>query len=234
MPNISLIFDSFGKALGQWDDPRFRSVLLRGIAITIVVLIASAYAMTQALLWMIGDTIWVPFFGEVTWLATAISTAAIGSVLAASVFLMTPVAAFIVGFLLDDVAEAVEHKHYPHLPVVEAMPLSDALKSGASFALVFIGANILAFFLAFIFTPLIFPIVNGYLLSREYMQLVAMRRMPMRDAEAFRRAHRGTTWLAGIFMAVPLSIPIVNLLIPIFGAATFTHLFHQLESRPNG
>lgn len=230
MPNIPLIFDSFAKALGQWDDPRFRGILVRGLAIAVVVLIVSAYAMAQGILWMIGDTIWIPLFGEVTWLATALSTAAIGSIMAASVFLMTPIAAFIIGFLLDDVAEAVESKHYHHLPQVESMPLAEALKSGLSFAFVFIGMNIVAFFLAFIFTPLIFPVVNGYLLSREYMQLVAQRRMPVQEAEAFRRAHRGTTWFAGICMAVPLSIPIVNLVIPIFGAATFTHLFHRLKS----
>lgn len=29
-------------------------------------------------------------------------------------------------------------------------------------------------------------------------------------------------------MAMPLSIPLVNLLIPILGAATFTHIFHAL------
>ncbi len=29
-------------------------------------------------------------------------------------------------------------------------------------------------------------------------------------------------------MAVPLTIPLVNLTVPILGAATFTHLFHRL------
>jgi CysZ protein len=29
-------------------------------------------------------------------------------------------------------------------------------------------------------------------------------------------------------MAVPLSIPLINLLIPVLGAATFTHLYHRL------
>ena len=34
-------------------------------------------------------------------------------------------------------------------------------------------------------------------------------------------------------MALPLTIPVVNLLIPVLGAATFTHLFHRLEG-PSG
>ena len=30
---------------------------------------------------------------------------------------------------------------------------------------------------------------------------------------------------------MPLSIPLVNLVIPILGAATFTHIFHKLQAR---
>jgi CysZ protein len=29
-------------------------------------------------------------------------------------------------------------------------------------------------------------------------------------------------------MAAPLSIPLINLVIPVLGVATFTHLFHRL------
>jgi hypothetical protein len=32
-------------------------------------------------------------------------------------------------------------------------------------------------------------------------------------------------------MALPLTVPILNLLVPILGAATFTHIFHGLERR---
>ncbi len=37
--------------------------------------------------------------------------------------------------------------------------------------------------------------------------------------------------LPGCLMAVPLSVPLVNLLIPILGAASFTHMFHRLAGR---
>jgi CysZ protein len=29
-------------------------------------------------------------------------------------------------------------------------------------------------------------------------------------------------------MAAPLSVPIVNLVIPVLGVATFTHIYHRL------
>jgi uncharacterized protein involved in cysteine biosynthesis len=41
----------------------------------------------------------------------------------------------------------------------------------------------------------------------------------------------GKVWLAGILMAAPLSIPLVNLVIPVLGVATFTHLFHRLAGK---
>ena len=44
----------------------------------------------------------------------------------------------------------------------------------------------------------------------------------------FLRAHGGRLWLAGALMAVPLTIPLVNLLVPVLGAATFTHLVNRL------
>jgi uncharacterized protein involved in cysteine biosynthesis len=31
-------------------------------------------------------------------------------------------------------------------------------------------------------------------------------------------------------MALPLAIPLVNLLVPVLGAATFTHLYHRLSA----
>ena len=39
-----------------------------------------------------------------------------------------------------------------------------------------------------------------------------------------------TVWAAGILMALPLSIPLMNLVVPILGVATFTHIFHQLRA----
>ena len=78
------------------------------------------------------------------------------------------------------------------------------------------------------FAPLMFWAVNGYLLGREYFQTVAARRMTRAEAKALRKAHRGKIWLAGTLMAAPLSLPFVNLVIPVLGVATFTHLFHRI------
>jgi uncharacterized protein involved in cysteine biosynthesis len=54
--------------------------------------------------------------------------------------------------------------------------------------------------------------------------------MPKTEVAAMRRRNRGKLWLAGTLMAAPLSIPVVNLLVPVLGVATFTHIFHRLAS----
>ena len=76
--------------------------------------------------------------------------------------------------------------------------------------------------------PFVFWLVNGFLLGREYFQLVAVRRMPVAEAAALRRRHAGRLWLAGVLMAVPLSVPVLNLVVPIVEVAVFTHQFHRL------
>jgi len=153
--------------------------------------------------------------------------------IALSVFLMVPVAALFSGLFLEDVADAVEERHYPALPAVKRMGIYQSLIGSVNFFGVLIAVNAVALVLyAFVgpFAPLMFWAVNGYLLGREYFQTVAYRRMDHRAAQALRRAWRGRIWLAGTLMAAPLSLPFVNLLIPVLGVATFTHLFHRIRA----
>ena len=81
------------------------------------------------------------------------------------------------------------------------------------------------------FIPVVFWAVNGWLLGREYFTLVATRRIGRERAKALRAQNSGRIWLAGILMAAPLSVPLVNLVIPVLGVATFTHLFHRMAAR---
>ena len=227
-----MILTAFGAALSQLPDPRFRSVLWRGIGLTIALLVG----FYLLLLWLIGlfasDPVTLPFFGEVTWIDNALGWGSLGLVLVLSVFLMVPVASAITSVFLDEVADAVEEQHYPHLPVVRDAGFIDGLIDSAGFLGLLIAANLGAIILYLIFpfaAPLIFYGLNGYLLGREYFQLAATRRLGRAGARTMWKAHRGTIWIAGCLMAVPLSFPVINLIIPILGAATFTHLYHALN-----
>ena len=82
--------------------------------------------------------------------------------------------------------------------------------------------------------PFIFWVANGYLLGREYFQVAAMRRMSRSDATRLFQRHCGAICFSGILIAIPLSIPLVGLFIPVLGAATFTHQFERLQALPSG
>ncbi len=229
-----MIFACALKAVGQIGDPRFRKVLLLGIGLTLALLVA----LYTGVLWLVqmafGDSTALPLIGEVTWVGDLVSGASLLLMIVLSAFLMVPVASAITSMFLDEVAGAVEDRHYPDLPPARSVPFGEALRDTVNFLGVIIGANTLAliFYLIFApFAPLIFVALNGYLLGMEYFQLAAMRRIGRAGATELRRKHRITIWMAGILMALPLSVPILNLIVPILGAATFTHLYHAIRSR---
>jgi CysZ protein len=150
-----------------------------------------------------------------------------------SVFLMVPVASAFTGFFLEDVADAVEDRHYPGLPAATPLSLAAGLRQSVNFLGLVVLVNVLALFLyPFVGPgiPLLFWAVNGFLLGREYFSLVALRRLPATEVKAMRRRHRWTLWVAGTLMAAPLSVPILNLVVPVLGVATFTHIYHQLAA----
>lgn len=228
-----MIFDAFGKALGQIDDRRFRKVLLIGVALTLILLAAATACLLLIIQWLVGDTVSFWFIGEVQWLDDLLSWGGLALMVVLSVFLMVPVASAITSMFLDDVAQAVEDKHYTHLPKIKGISIGEGLKDSVNFLGILIFANLLALVLYALFTPLapfIFWALNGYLLGMEYFQLAAMRRLGRVEARKMRRKHRMTVWAAGTLMAMPLSVPLINLVIPILGAATFTHIFHRLNA----
>lgn len=227
-----IILNAFFAALGQLGDARFRSVLMRGVGLTIVLLVVACAVAIWGINALAGQEISLPFFGDVPWLNDVLNYSGIFLVLILPVFLMVPVASAITSMFLDEVAQAVEDRHYPNLPPVPSVPIWDALLDSLGFLGVLIVANVLALVLYALFTPLapfIFWGMNGFLLGREYFTLAAMRRIGRDGARALRARHAGTIWVAGTLMAIPLSVPLVNLFIPIIGAATFTHIFHGLS-----
>ncbi len=227
-----MILQAFVKSLGQVSDRRFLMVLGLGVGLTLALLIGFYAGFVTLVGWFVPDSFTLPWIGEITWADAAISWAAIPLFLLLSVFLMVPVASAFMGIFLEQVADAVEDVHYPGLPQARSVGILEGIGDAARFLGVVIGVNLVALVAYLLFAPiapLLFWAVNGFLLGREYGQLVALRRTDAAGARAFRRRNSGTLFVAGVLMAVPLTIPVVNLLVPILGAATFTHLYHMLN-----
>lgn len=227
---MSLISDIL-RAVAQMADPRFLRVLLWALALTVGALALVFWAVVGGLGWLLPDTVTLPWIGEVGFLDNLLSWAAIGLMVALSVVLMVPTAAAVVGFFLDNVADAVEARHYPGLPPVKEQPLTTQAADSVRFLALVLAVNAAALIVYLTVAPLapfIFWIVNGFLLGREYFQLVAIRRLPPEEVMTLRSRHGARIWLAGTAMAIPMSVPILNLLIPILGVAVFTHQFHRI------
>ena len=153
-----MILPSFFAALGQMGDPRFRHVLIKGVGLTIALLIIVTTSFVLLINYITGESAFFQFLGSVRWISDLISWGSFFLISFLSIFLMVPVASAITSLFLDEVAQAVEDKHYPHLPQVH-VPFGEAMRDTVNFLGVLIGANFLALFLYVLFSfaaPLIF------------------------------------------------------------------------------
>jgi CysZ protein len=232
-----MILSDFLKSVAQFDDPKFRRVLWRGMGLTIALLIAACLLVNFGINQLLSSAWAANMIGDQSWLGALINVGGVLFTIALSIWLMVPVTSAIIALFLDEVAQAVEARHYPHLPKQTATKLQDQILVGIRFLGILLLANIGALILSMIVPPLapfVFWATNGYLMGREYFQMAAMRRMPRAQAQELFQRHPGSIWTAGILIAIPMSIPLVGLFIPILGAATFTHQFERLRALPSG
>ena len=226
-----MLFDALRKALGQLPDPRFRAVLWRALGFTFLL-----YVLAGCLAWWgvgaLAD--WVERWAEGGWLDdVAAVLLGLGAAVAA-LFLVVPVAALFVGFFLDDVAEAVETRHYPADPPGRELSLGRSLVVALRFLLLVVALNLLCLPL-YLFVPgpnaILFYALNGYLIGREYFEMVGYRHQPDQDVVRLRRRNWGRVFLAGVMIALSLSVPVANLLVPILGTAFMVHVYKALARR---
>ena len=232
-----MILSDFLKSVAQFDDPKFRRVLWRGMGLTIALLIAACLLVNFGINQLLSSAWAANLIGDQSWLGALINIGGVLFTIALSIWLMVPVTSAIIALFLDEVAQAVEARHYPHLPKQTATKLQDQILVGIRFLGILLLANVGALILSMIvplLAPFVFWATNGYLMGREYFQMAAMRRMPRAQAQELFQRHQGSIWTAGSLMAIPMSIPLVGLFIPILGAATFTHQFERLRALPSG
>jgi CysZ protein len=221
------MFSAFSKSFAQLPHPTFRKVIFSGI----IGALLTFFILWGAVTGFLFDVVLV----NIPWLDSAIDW--LGSIATvAVVWLLFPaVASVIIGFLLEDIAEAVENKHYPNLPPANSIPWGETLVEAIKFAGVMILLNILALPIYLLFPAinlLVFYGLNGYLISREYFELVAQRRVGFKKAKALRKAYQGKLLIAGALTAFLLTIPLVNLIAPVVGTAVMVHLFHRWRQEP--
>jgi len=225
-----VILAAFRHAAGQFGDPRFFRVAVLGLALTLALLLG-VFALFLA---MSPDPDQIPYIGQITTFGDFFTGRALAFLLAASIFLMLPVVAVFAGLFLPDVAAGVEAQHYLHLPPAPTphppgMIIAAANLVGLMLALT-LGALLFVLPLTGPGFVLVFWALNGALLGRMCFAFTARRHLPLAEAKAMAKRKRGAIWGAGAVMASLASLPLVNLLVPLWGVAAFVHLYHRLAA----
>ena len=236
------MFDSLMKAFRQSFDPAFRRVFWHSFAYsvaTFVVVWLLAWLLLGWLNGLLGDwlttvELWGWVEEALLWLAGAGGVA----VVAVASFLLFPgVMLVAMSFLLEEIAQAVEGRHYPALGPARSPPLRETLVGSVAFVGISLVLNLLVllfFWWLYLIPPfnlILFYSLNGYLLGREYFELVAQRRLPLKEVKTVRRSSRGQVFLAGVVIAFLLTIPLVNLVTPMVATAFMLHVFERVRAR---
>ena len=219
-------------ALGQLAEPRVLRVLAKSLLVTVVLVAGIAWGGWHALDWGLDRAgLDEGLFAGAGWLRQA---AALALTLVGLWLVWRIVAMAVIGFFADEVVQAVEARHYPDAAArARDLPISEQFSTSLRAALRALIVNLIAlpFALALLFTgvgtALVFFLVNTVLIGRELEDMVWLRH---RSGPADRApVARGERFMLGGAVTALLSLPFVNLVAPILGAAAATHLIHRKD-----
>jgi len=213
-----------GQAFQELFTPPFRAVLIKCVAFTIGLLAL----LIAVIVWGFGY-----FAAWPGWIETTIQWLGGLALVVGSIFLIPPVTSLIAGLYLDDIAAVVEQQHYPSDPPGRELPTLQPIGLALKFFIVVLLVNILALFLLLVpgVNLIAFYLGNGYLLGREYFELAAMRHLAPAEARRLRKANRLTVFLCGLVIAGLASVPILNLVTPLFATSFMVRIYKGLDRR---
>lgn len=222
---IGIVF----RSLGQIFSPALRSIFWRSIALTILLLVIAASAVTSLMSWMIEQSGWLQTY---PWIETVLVFLTGFGITITALYVLPAASMLVAGFFLDDVAAKIETQDYPSDRPGAPMSTGSALIDGVQFFFVMLGANVIALFL--ILLPGIniaaFFVVNAYLFGREYFYLIAGRHESRATVARLYQDHAGTIFGAGFMIAIFVFIPLLNLLTPLFATVLMVHVFKRVRS----
>lgn len=218
---MHLIYKCFNEAMSDLSRPALRPILLLCIGLTLVAILlfigGIVYALTSTQLLTLG------------WADTTVDIlGGVGAVVVAW-FLIPVLMPALAGLFEEAVIRRIEKSSYPHSPAPQDRPLVSEIWQTLRFVLLLLALNII--FLPLFFLPLVgwllYYMANGWFVGSAFFTTVADYREGMAAAAKHRRQHRISIWLCGIMLVALANIPLLNLLMPIFGISVMTHLYHQ-------
>ena len=212
------MLSAFAKALAQFGDPAFRRPIGWSLGLA---------ALAFAALWLaLGFILQHTTITAWPWINTAIEVLGGLAAIVLTFLLFPGVVAAVLSLFAERIIRAVEQRHYPALPPPREQPLLEQIALALRFlgVVVLLNLLVLPLYLVPVVNALIFYALNGYLLGREYFEMVAPRRLDSEPRRELWRRRRLGFFLAGVAFAFLSTLPLVNLLAPALAAAAMTHL----------
>ncbi|MCP4393578.1 MAG: hypothetical protein GY804_04840 [Alphaproteobacteria bacterium] len=211
----------FMKAIAQLLDKDTRKIIWKSVFITVVAYIV----MSAGVYYGVSK---VDYSAEY-WKYASVLGGFLAVVLS---FVLFPTLCMLVStFFLEEVAEAVEKKYLYPIMDIRRQSFNEIVMTGLKFAGISLVLNILA--LPFYFIPVLNVLViyslNGYLVGREYFEIVALRKIDAEETAVLRKSCGKQLMLAGAFVAFLMTIPFVNFVAPIIGIAFMVHKFESIR-----
>ena len=217
-------------SLAQLGDRAILRILLRALALTLVIFAGFAWGIFAAI-GQIDAAGW-PDWMQSLWAGGAGDAAAFVLTVLLLWLGFTGIATGVISLWLDDIVSAVETRYYPQARATPlGLPREIGLGIAAAIRVLLWNALFLPVYLLLMVTgigPLIlFVIVNGWLLGREYLETVVARHLPAPETAAWLGSHRWDRWGTGLVTAGLFAVPFAGLVAPIVGVAFATHMYHR-------
>ena len=224
------MLSAFTLAVAQLGERRILSVLGKSVALTLVI-----FAGLGALGWLgLGPALaWAGLDANSGTSDGLRALLAVVLTLLAGWLLFRLVALAVLQLFADEVVAAVEAQHYPAAAAsARKLGLAEEVRNGLRGLIRALLYNLAALPVALLLLPtaigpaVVFGLVNAVLLGRELSDMVALRHAGSALPGALTRA------VLGGVVVVLLTVPLINLLAPVLGAAMATHLVHRRRTAP--
>jgi CysZ protein len=205
----------------------------------VVALSLGLAVLTFALLWLaVAGVLYNSAFFEwrpLNWLVDLMGGLA---VLTLSWLFFPAVVTLIMSLFLERIAAAVEALDYPGRRPPRRQAIGETVGAMLRLTALTLLLNLLALPVYLLIPGInlfLFLALNGYLLGREYFEVVALRRLDAAATRAARNRFGLRVFLGGVVIAALFAVPVVNLVAPVFATALMVHVFEALprvEPRP--
>ena len=220
-------------AIQQLNDPLIHRVVIRAVVVSAVIFTALVFGIS----WILSAA---SIFG-VGWIDSGLGLLGGAAALMISLLIFPAFTGLIISFALEEIARSVDLRYFPDQPDVRNQSIAEIFKNAAQFAAIALGLNLLVLILIvpfLIFTvflapliPCVFCALNGYLLGREYFEFAALRRLGPGAMRSLKRRHKIRIFMSGILIAVLMTIPLLNWLMPVVATAYMVHVFEYTRRR---